>query len=321
MQNVQTVSESDLAAGTFVLRPDTRRVQFKSALGAEALSGLAALFRTHPDLELRVYGRDGSLSDLSFLRSVPPLRALHVEVDGLKSLRGIEATAQSLESLVLGATRASLDLAPLNDLTRLSRFYVEGHDQVLSVLPSLGSLRSLTLRSIVLRSLEPVTCLSALEALDLKLGVVPQLDRLTELGSLQYLEVWSVRGLDTLSGLEGMASVEEVYLQGISGISSLAPLADVASLTRLTLKNMVGIHLLDDVVRIPHLSDLVLEEMPHLGVAEYVKLRSAPALERLLIAPHARQALVRSGVELPFGSVTETGRHPSLRSSLARARS
>ena len=318
MPGVRSVDSEVLLSPDFAVAKDTHRIQFRSALSDPAIKSLARTLRARPDLELRVYGRDGSIRDLTFLRALPQVQTLHIELDGLVSLAGIEATADSLKSLVLGATKVALDLSPINDLPSIVRMYVEKHHRVVDLLAAWPTLRSLTLRSSRIRSIAPILNAPGLEALDLKLGALSSLQGIGSLESLVYVELWGVRNLDSIEGLAEVPRLQELYLDGLPRVEEVRALVDQQNLDRLTLRRMTGLSSFDDVIRIPNLHTVIVEEMPHIGLEEYAKLSQAPSLREVELAPVVLSRLRAKGVEPMLPGVADLGRHPALRSSLSR---
>ena len=151
---------------------------------------------------LRAYGSyDGSIRDLEFLRFFPSLRSFWADAlwDRLASSDGLRHLRADLDEAGLGATRRPLDLAILGRFRDLRSLYLEGQRKNLAVVSTLTTLEELTLRSITLPDLRPLLPLRRLRSLDLKLGGTRDLALLPEVGTLHYLELWLIRGLDDVS--------------------------------------------------------------------------------------------------------------------------
>ena len=148
-------------------------VQFRSKLTDDDFRQLGEWFRTYPDMTLRAYGSyDHSIMDLEFLRFFPTLRRFGADAlwDSLTSLDGLRHLPTELEELVIGETRAKLDLAVLARFGELTSLFLEGQTKHLEAISGLEKLDDLTLRSITMPDLSLLLPLKRLRSLDLKLG-------------------------------------------------------------------------------------------------------------------------------------------------------
>ena len=132
-------------------------------------------------------------------------------------------------------------MAPLARFVALRRLHLEGQTRDLDVVGQLHTLTSLTLRSITLPDLSLLLPLNRLRALDLKLGGTRNLALLPQVGALQYLELWLVRGLHDLSPVGDVPTLEYLFLQALKQVDALPSFANCTRLTRLHLEAMKGL--------------------------------------------------------------------------------
>jgi hypothetical protein len=146
------------------------------------------------------------------------------------------------------------------------------------------SLRSLTLREITLSNLSVLLPLTELPALDLKLGGTRDLSLLPQVGQLEYLELWMVRGLDDLTPLAQTTTLRHVHLEAPKQVTALpADLSGLARLDTTYIETMKGLTDLTPLLTAPGLRQLALVNMTHLEPAQVGVLSDHPSL-RVLIA-------------------------------------
>ena len=216
-------------------------IQFSNALTDADYVRLGKWFADHPGKTLRVYGSvDSTITDLDFLQYFPTLRSF--EVDGvyrsLTSIEGLNYLPDRVTHIGLGHTVKKLSLAPLAHFANLERLYLEGHTRDIEVIGDLRNLRSVTLRSITLPDLSLLVPHRNLRTLELKLGGTNNLQLLPELQSLDYLELWRVRGLSDLSPVAELPRLEYLVLQALGRVESLPRMNDLAGLRRLWIESL-----------------------------------------------------------------------------------
>jgi hypothetical protein len=192
---------------------DPRRevIQFSSALTNADYALLGEWFADQPTKTLRAYGSyDGTITDLEFLRHFPTPRSFQADAlyHSLTNIDGLGYLPDDVQFISLGQTKKRLSLAPLARFTTIRRLYLEGQSKDIEVVSDLRHLRSVTLRSIRLPDLALLKPLSRLRALDLKLGGTKDIALLPDLQSLDYLELWMVKGLADLSPIAHLPRLE-----------------------------------------------------------------------------------------------------------------
>ena len=232
---------------------------------------------------MRAYGSyDGSITNLDFLRHFPTLRRFSADClfNSLTNIDGLGYLPADVEDLGLGHTRARLSLALLARFKNLTRLFIEGHTKNIDVVGELRRLRSITLRSVTLPSLAVLTPLQDLRALDLKLGGTRNLELLPQVGQLEYLEIWMVKGLSDLSPLADLPKLEFLFLQSLRQVTSLPAMSRLASLRRVWLENLKGLSDFTPLLEAPVLEQLAIVDMAHLQpedvhpLADHRSLRS-----------------------------------------------
>jgi hypothetical protein len=180
--------------------------------------------------------------------------------------------------------------------------YLQKHTKVIVVLSRLSSLRSLTLREITLFDLSVLLPLPELRALDLKLGGTRDLTLLPQIGHLEYVELWMIRGMDDLAPLADVTSLQSVHLQALKQVTSLPP--DLSRLTRLDtvyIETLKGLTDLAPLLTAPALRRVALVDMKHLQPAQVGVLRDHPSLRYLIagLGSERKNRAVRELVPLP----------------------
>lgn len=262
-------------------RPEV--IQFGSALTDDDYSLLGEWFAEHPAKTLRAYAYGGTITDLEFLRYFPTLRSFQADAlyNSLIDIEGLRHLPDDVRFLGLGQTKKKLSLRPLARFSKLERLYVEGQTKDIEVISGLKELRSITLRSITLPDLALLIPLRKLRALDLKLGGTKNLSLLPELDTLEYLELWMVKGLSDLTPVEGLPRLEYLFLQSLRQVQALPDLSGLTSLRRLWIETMKGLTDLSAIREAPQLRQLAVVDMAHLQPDAFLPLIGHPTLESL----------------------------------------
>lgn len=243
-------------------------IQFSERLTDDEMRALAEFMTGYPEVRLRVYGGyGGSISDLEFLRFFPSVRLFSVDaIYQLPSLDGIRHLSPDLEDLLIGRTRSKgFSLTNLARFTGLRKLYLEGQQKDFDSIGALAGLEDLTLRSITLPDLSPLEPLSKLRSLDIKLGGTKDLRLLPRVGSLEYVELWMIRGLDDVSPLAEVPTLDSFFLQSLKQVTRLPSFAASPALRHVILQTMKGITDLRPLASAPNLEILALTDMRHLG--------------------------------------------------------
>jgi hypothetical protein len=266
-------------------------VQFNSLLADRDFVRLSEWMSAYPEMTLRAYGSyDRTIRDLEFLRFFPSLRrfdadALHSSITSIDGLRHLPV---DLEELALGDTTPRHDLSIIGRFRDLRSLWVEGHKRGLEVIGQLTELERLSIRSITLPDLSLFLPLRSLQSLEIKLGGTTDLRLLPEIGAVRYLELWLIRGLDDIDAIGRMGSLRYVFLQALKRVERLPDFGGAPNLRRIHLQTMKGLRDLSPVTTAPALEDIVLIDMPQLGLDDLRPLLDVPSLR---------------GVSLGLGSV------------------
>lgn len=146
----------------------------------------------------------------------------------------------------------------------LKNLHLEGHVKGIEILSSLTKLERLALRSVTLPNLELLKPLKNLKTFELRLGGTTDLSLLPEIGRIDYLEIWMVKGLSDLSFLPRMRALKGLFLQALKNVTALPGLDALTNLKRVHLETMKGLTDLSPVAEAPALEELVLIDMGHL---------------------------------------------------------
>lgn len=259
-------------------------VQFSVRLTDDDFARLGEWFEDHRDVGLRAYGSyDGSITDLEFLRWFPHLTDFSADAldDSLESLDGLRHLPESARELRIGRTHRPLDLAILERFTGLECLYLEGQTKGIEILGGLRGLEDLTLRSVTLPDLSVLLPLDRLLAFDLKLGGTRDISLLPQIGRLEYVELWMVRGLVDLSAIAEVHTLRYLFLESLRRVEELPDLRELRHLVRIHLQNIRGLKDLSPLAGAPALTSLVLEEMGHLQPEDLSCLAGHPTLRAI----------------------------------------
>lgn len=300
-------------------------IQICEALTDQDHELLGEWFAAHPEADLRVYGNyGGSITDTNFLRHYPRLRGFQIDsmysdTPDLSGLRFLPDDLRSLGLDVKGAAAAEDELARFTELEtlglgqmrrlpeaiaalrRVRRLSIAGPVKDLDVLENLTSVEDLSLRSVTAPHLEPLLAMRQLARLDIKLGGTRDLNLLSRIGALRYLELWLVRGLDDVSVIGSLEHLEEFFLQALKNITRLPDLSGLASLATVRLETMKGLRDLSPLRTAPALEELWVVDGRHLSPEDFQPLVGHPTLRRACIGlgSHRRNTEVRQLLGLP----------------------
>ena len=266
------------------LDPRCKVVQFNSLPTDPDLDRLAALLVRHPEVALRAYGGyDGSLDNLEFLRHFPRLTRFHADALRYHDFTGIEGLRflpDDLIDLGLGQVKRRFSLEPIARFSSLRSLYLEGNCwKDVEVISTFRMLDDLTLRSVSLPDLSILVPLRRLRSLDLKLGGTRDLSLLPELAPLAYLELWMIRGLESIGPVGELDSLQYLFLQDLPRITALPDMSRMTSLRRLHLQNLKGVTDLTPLLTAPALEELIVYESRHLKPEQFQCLVGHPTLK------------------------------------------
>jgi Leucine-rich repeat (LRR) protein len=270
------------------LEPRCEVVQFNSLPSEQDLLRLADLMERGPDVALRAYGGyDGTIDNLEFLRFFPHLMRFHADAlpyREFNDIDGLRYLPENLVELTLGRTQRRFSLAPLGRFRSLRRLYLEGNHKDVEVISTLTMLDDLTLRSMTLPDLSILLPLRRLRSLDIKLGGTRDLGLLPELAPLAYLELWMIRGLEDISPIGELPSLQYLFLQDLSRIDRLPDMSRMICLRRIDIEGLKRLTDLSPLLSAPSLEELYLVKSAHLRPEHLECLVGHPTLRAAAIA-------------------------------------
>ena len=266
------------------LDPRCSRVQFLiysfSSLPTEAdLVRLSDFLSAYPKVALRVVAHT-EITDLDFLQHFPFLESFDFELYGLKNLDGLRYLPENLRFLFVGQTKGRFSLKFLTRFPQLETLFVEGHSKDFEAVGTLKGLRDLTLRSITVPSLEPLTGLSELWSLDIKLGGTKNLEALHRLPNLKYLELWMIRGLNDLDPIADVIGLQYLFLKDLARVTRLPAMRKLNQLRRVDLVGLRALRDLSPLMEASSLEELHVYEAGQMQPEDFAVLRGHPALQR-----------------------------------------
>ena len=266
-----------------------------------------SLFVRRPEIELRVYGFYTSVCDLSFLHRLRNVRRF--SADCLRNAVGIEHIAHlenldelsvgiydlenfdflklipaGIKSLSLTATKSRkprLDL--LSRFHSLRQLYLECQQQSIEVLSQLQTLEDITLRSISTKNLAYISGLPRLWSLDIKLGGIEDFSSIAGKQSINYLELWQIRGLSDISFVSLLTGLQFLFLQSLRNVRKIPDLSRLSKLRRLYLDNMKGLNDVSAIASAPALEEFIHVSAQNVAPEKYAGLLQMPTMKSLLI--------------------------------------
>jgi hypothetical protein len=265
------------------LDPKREAVRVELPLSETAVQGLARFLRDYPSacLFLDQWPDQRGKTDLGFLRHLPWLRRLKVNVYWLTSLSGLEAVPL-LEELCLSQTASSrLSLAPLAACRRLKSLWIDGLNKDIDALCELRKLEELRLTRVGLPDLSLLRSHPALLALELIYGNTTDLAALPSIPRLRELALRHVTGLKDLAPLGKCRALQLLWLQTLPKVRSLPSLGTLKKLRSVVLENCKNLKDLRPIAAAPALEDLCIQNMPHLTVKHFQPFVGHEALRGL----------------------------------------
>ncbi len=241
----------------FPLADDETWIRVFTDLPEQTHRAIARLIETRPNVELSMEAG----GDLESLRWYPGLRRLAARSRRLRSLDGLRHVADSIERLSLGDTLNKPSLRPLSQLGELRRLGVSGTWKDPDTLSMLAGLERLGIGSIDLELLRPLTQLKRLES---GLGTVRSMEILPEIGRLELVEMYRLRGTHDLAPLARVPTLRYLMLESTHSITALPSFADCPALRWVALDEMRGITDLRPIAAAPNLEVLLLIGMRQL---------------------------------------------------------
>jgi hypothetical protein len=246
------------------LEPHETVVQLSRLPTDAQMRRLASILEARPDATLRLWDAYGDwMHELPFLRFFPGLR--HFAADsygGLRSLEGLRHLAD-LESLQVASTKRPLSLKPIESFTGIRLLSIEGPHRDYEAISALTALEDLTLRSVTFADLSVLLPLERLRSLDIKLGGTRDLALLPRIGRLEYLELWMIRGLDDVTAIADVETLQHLFLEALTRVTRLPSFARSTALCRVDLAAMKGLTDLAPLAEAPNLEILNLGGMRH----------------------------------------------------------
>jgi len=286
-------------------------VTFTSLLTDFDFERLADWMRGYPQLSLRVSRSRDGITDLEFLRFFPFIRHFGAVVlyHSLQSIEGLRHVSADLESLDIGATKHKLDLTVLERFSALKSLTLEGQTKGIAAISKLTMLEDLTLRSITLPDLSLLLPMTGLLALDIKLGGTKDLGLLPRIGTLEYLELWMVKGLTDISAVGNLPHLRYLFLQALRRVQALPDLSNDKQLRRIHIETMKGLHDLRPLATAPALEQLLLIDMAHLQPEDLRPLVGLPNLKGVDIGlgSDRKNNAARLLLKLPEATVPQGG--------------
>lgn len=241
---------------------------------------LSDFLRGYPRVALRVFGHDGPVRDLDFLRHFPSLEHFACDVYQLDGFTGLGYLPKTLKSLHLGQTKKrSFSLKFLERFPNLEDLFIEGHTKDFEMIGSLANLRRLTIRSVSVPSLDSLKQLPRLWSLDIKLGGTRNLEALRQLPGLKYLELWMIRGLEHIEPVSDLVGLQYLFLEELARIQKLPSLARLDHLRRLHIQKLSRLRDLSPIREARALEELIVWYASHMQREDFEVLREHPSLK------------------------------------------
>jgi hypothetical protein len=253
------------------LQAEEEAIRVLAPLDSGGVARVAEAIAGNSDIALWLEDRREHLEVLS---AFPGLRQLRLHSLNLRSLDGLDATPD-LSALVLGDTLRPVSLRPVGKLAGLRRLAINGTWKDLDSLAALTALERLALGSIDLQLLRPLVNLRRFES---GLGTVRSLELLPEIGRLELVELYRLRGPHDLTPLGRIPTLRYLVLASTRSITSLPSFAECPDLRWIALDEMRGITDLRPIAAAPNLEVLLLIGMRQLTAEALRPLVGHPTL-------------------------------------------
>ena len=253
------------------LRQNETWVRVDRVLPEDAWPRVAELLSSRPHVQLSVEAG----ADLEMLRWFPELHSLAARSLRLSSLDGLRHVAGALEELALGDTLKRLSMRAVGDLPRLRRLGVNGSWKDVDTLGRLVGLERLGIGSVDLEWLRPLTGLRRFEC---GLGTIANISILDEIGRLELVELWRLRGVHELTALGRISTLRYLVLESTRSITTLPSLGACRDLRWVALSEMRGVADLQPIADAPNLEVLLLIGMNQLDAASLRPFIGHPTL-------------------------------------------
>ncbi|RYG22668.1 hypothetical protein EON82_16420 [bacterium] len=268
-----------------------------------------SLFARRPDIHLWISGATGDLSFAPVITNVESLafrgildstvigrlvqmhwlKRLDVSLSSVEDFSFLAELPGGLESLSLGLIHArNRDISAVSKVTGLRTLYLDGHRKGIESITELAQLEDLTLRSITLPSLDILQPMERLRSLSIKLGGTRNLEGLSEMPSIRFLELVQIQKFEDLSPVAKMSGLQNLRLESLPRIQRIPDLSQSKSLRRITLDSMKGLKTLAEVATAPNLEEFAQIAAPPLPPEAYLPVLKHPRLRRMLISGDGR---------------------------------
>jgi hypothetical protein len=125
--------------------------------------------------------------------------------------------------------------------------------------------------------------------LDVKLGGTRNLELLPKVGRLEHVELWMIKGLDTLEAVGSVPRLRYLFLQALRQVTSLPDFAGTPVLERLHIETMKGLRDVGPINSASGLKELLVVDMPHLVLGDLACLVGHRSLEAITIGLGSRK--------------------------------
>jgi len=260
--------------------------QFDELLTESDFKKIADVLEKHPNCGLRVYGNyNNSIKGLSFLKYFPNLTDFCIDsMWNFQNLDELSFLPTSLKSLGIGQTKSNIfSLKILNQFPNLESLYIESHNKDILSISNLKKLKSLSLRSITVPTLDFLVPLTQLQSLDIKLGGTNNLKALPKIENIKYLELWFIRGLNDISCISELKNLQYLFLQTLKLVKQLPDMKKLFSLRRVHLETLKEITDLRPLKYLQNLEELFVFDMPQLTPEDFLPLVEISTLKSVLV--------------------------------------
>lgn len=227
---------------------------------------------------------NAKIHDISFIQRFTSLKAFLLFGAGEFNDENIQCIPQTITSFlvdnVAGAKKRSLAfISRFQDLEELA---IENGQQDFEQIGHLPKLKKLAVRSLTFKDLSPLLAISStIESLEIRLGGTKNLEKLPEFKNLKYLELWMIKGLEDISPIGKTLSLQNIFLQALKNVTVLPDLSQMANLRRIHLHTMKGITDLSPLATAPALEELVIENVSHYEVNDFLPLKGLKSLKNI----------------------------------------
>ena len=204
-----------------------------------------------PKIGLRVLWYD--TNDLMFYKEIPNIRNFTIASYQTKDYSQLLSNTKLKHFGIEETKSKSVDLSFIREFKDLERLYIDGMKKGLENVKYLKKLQKLTFRGVKMDNLDFLSNSECLEELKLLYGSYKNLDHLSNLKKLKFLELSRVRQIPNFDFLNSLDNLEQIEFEGMSQMEYIPDLSRLTNLKKILINNNLRIKDISAIGKIPNL--------------------------------------------------------------------